>query len=151
LSSLPFILESVSLWPPSIKFLEFQSWSQLPVDILHKLPLLIPLLWITYFVSSRRSEALRLQQEYAHKEAIAKSFESFKKQINELRDNKTEKEVLMTKLLGVAIDAIAFNASNTLDGKHKDKTPFDSLIDPISKIISEIPKNGLSVDINKSK
>ena len=151
LCSTPFVIESISIWPPSIKFLAFQNWNQIPIDIIHKLPLVIPIVWVTLFVSSRRSEALRLQQEYAHKEAISKSFESFKKQINELRDDDTEKEALMTKLLETAIDAISFNASNTLDGKHKDKTPFDSILEPISKFVSGIPKNGLSIDIGKSK
>lgn len=103
-----------------IKFNDISSVSELFTNLIYKLPLIIPILWLTMFASKRRSESLRLQQEYAHKEALAKSYQSFKKQIEELG---SEKEQLMNKLLESAIDAVAKNASITLDKPHGDKTP----------------------------
>jgi hypothetical protein len=52
--------------------------------ILYKLPLLLPIVWLALFSSKRRSESHRLLQEYAHKEANIKSYENFKKQIEDL-------------------------------------------------------------------
>lgn len=88
---------------------------------MYKLPLLGPVLWLAYFSSKRRSEFQRLQQEYAHKEALATSYHSFKKQIEELNESDS---VLMKQLLESAIKAISFNAAKTLDGKHGEKAPF---------------------------
>ncbi len=89
-------------------------------SILIKLPLYAPLIWIAIFASKRRSENQRLQQEYAHKEALSKSYVGYKMQIDELAQ--TDK-ALLTKLLNSSIDTVAYNASESLDKKHGDGTP----------------------------
>lgn len=117
-----------------IEFVEFTP-EELPVlltSLAYKLPFLLPLLWLAIFATKRRSEASRLQQEYAHKEAIAKSYQSFKQQIEAL--NK-EDDILMVQLLEKAIFAIAFNASVTLDGKHGDKMPILETLDKLAEKI----------------
>ncbi|MDD2791435.1 MAG: hypothetical protein PHU40_12335 [Sulfurimonas sp.] len=94
-------------------------------QLLYKLPLFIPLVWLAIFASKRRSENQRLQQEYAHKEALAKSYDSYKTQIEQL--GQTNQEMLI-KLIDKAINAIAHNASETLDGKHGDGTPINEFM-----------------------
>jgi DNA repair exonuclease SbcCD ATPase subunit len=106
----------------------------LGIFLLQRLPIVLPVIWFAVFTSKRRSEAERLRQEYAHKEALAKSYQSFKEQIEEL-DSKN-REPLLEKLLAVAIDTIATNASNTLDKKHGDSAP---LIGVFDKTINKIP------------
>ncbi len=107
-------------------------------SLLYKLPLYIPLVWLAIFASKRRSEAQRLQQEYAHKEALAKSYDSFKKQIEELeKDDQT----MLLKLIESAINTIAHNASETLDGKHGDGTPLHEFMKNASEA-KKIFKNG---------
>jgi len=95
-----------------------------------KLPILIPLIWLAIFASKRRSENQRLQQEYAHKENLAKSYQSFKQQIETLSSE--GKEPLMEKLLDSTISAIGFNPSTTLDGKHGDKPPLQEMLEKIT-------------------
>ncbi len=88
-------------------------------NLLFKLPLYVPLVWLALYASKRRSENQRLEQEYAHKEALAKSYSSYKQQIKEL---KQEDQLLLIKLLDSAIAAMANNASDVLDKKHGDST-----------------------------
>ena len=114
----------------------------LPISIIWKFPLALTIFWLALFSSKSRSQYQRLEQEYAHKEAVAKSYVSFKKQIDELKED-IEHKVLMKKLLGTAIDAIALNASETLDGNHEDKTPIQSLLEPIKKALGK----GVSINI----
>jgi predicted nucleic acid-binding Zn-ribbon protein len=104
------------------------------IFLLQRLPIVLPVIWLAIFASKRRSEAERLKQEYAHKEALAKSYQSFKLQIEELDGE--NKEPLLEKLLAVAIDTIATNASSTLDKKHGDNTP---LIGVFDKTIDRLP------------
>lgn len=59
------------------------------IFLLQRLPIVLPVIWLAIFASKRRSEAERLKQEYAHKEALAKSYQSFKLQIEEL-DSETK-------------------------------------------------------------
>lgn len=104
------------------------------VFLLQRLPIVLPIIWFAIFASKRRSEAERLKQEYAHKEALAKSYQSFKLQIEEL--DSENKEPLLEKLLAAAIETIAMNASSTLDKKHGDNAPLSGIFD---KTINKLP------------
>ena len=88
------------------------------------------------FASKRRSENQRLQQEYAHKEAVAKSYIGYKEQIDELGE---DDKVLLKKLLDSSINTVSYNASESLDKKHGDATPAQETIkmfvDNVTKII----------------
>lgn len=131
LSVLSFIFLSSST-------IEFNSFKDIGTFLVYRLPIIIPIVWIAVFASRRRSEAERLKQEYAHKEALAKSYQSFKIQIEELGDE--AKEPLMEKLLKSAIDTISNNASLTLDKKHGDSLPLTSLIErTVDKAIEKFP------------
>jgi hypothetical protein len=110
----------------NIHFVDLTDPAMLFINILNRLPIMIPVVWLSLFASKRRSESLRLQQEYAHKEAIAKSYKSFKDQIDALGESDSE---LMNKLLSSAIGAVSKNASDTLDKKHGDKTPVHEGVD----------------------
>ena len=121
---------------PSI--IEFNSIENIMTFLVYRLPIVIPVVWLAVFASKRRSEAERLKQEYAHKEALAKSYQSFKMQIEEL--DVEAKELLMEKLLSSAIDTISNNASLTLDKKHGDSLPLTSLIErTVDKTIDKFP------------
>ncbi len=102
----------------SIDFVEVPEWDVIFKAMLYKSPFIAPVIWLALFSSARRSQYERLQQEYAHKEALARSYESYKKQ---LQDLKGDSEDLQRELISKAIDCIAYNASKTLDGKHGDK------------------------------
>ncbi len=118
-----------------VKFVDISSLTRLGNNILYKITLFLPVIWLAVFASRRRSEAQRLEQEYAHKEAIAKSYQSFKQQVKDLGDEDNE---LLKVLMVKAIDAISYNASETLDGKHGDKMPaqemFDSVVNATVKL-----------------
>lgn len=67
-----------------------------------------------------------MQQEYAHKEALAKSYQSYKQQIEALKDDNDE---MLKGLLTKSIETIAYNVSETLDKKHGDKMPIQELVE----------------------
>lgn len=127
-----------------IHFVKFTTWPVFVMAVLHHLPIIGPAVWLVLFSSKRRSEAMRLQQEYAHKEALAKSYQNFKKQIEDLN---LEDKSLMSKLLDASISAIAFNASSTLDGKHGDKTPVHEFLgDACDKVSTTLDKANQFID-----
>jgi hypothetical protein len=111
-----------------IDWVDLRDLTNLWSNFAYKLPIALPIIWLAFFASKRRSEAQRLQQEYAHKEALAKSYQSYKTQIEQLGE---ENSVLMQHLLKSAIDAIAFNASTTLETKHGDKSPLHEALDKL--------------------
>lgn len=124
--SLVYVVQDVS-WT-GVKFTPVGDWESVLRGFVNKLPFYAPAVWLAYYASKRRSEAQRLQQEYAHKEALAMSFDSYKKQVGELQVKNDE---LMALLLKSSIDAISYNASATLDGSHGDKMPMQTALDVI--------------------
>jgi len=130
LAALIMATDKLSIHPNiSIEFIKITEWDTILKAILYKSPFVAPVVWLALFSSKRRSQYERLQQEYAHKEAIARSYESYKKQLQQL---KTDSEELQRELLAKAIDAIAYNASITLDGKHDDKLPLQQILEKLS-------------------
>jgi len=119
-------------------FNQLKEWEAIFKSVAQKIPLYIPILWLTYYSTKRRSEYHRLQQEYAHKEALSKSYSSYKKQLEALdgTDLSMQKEFIMK-----AIDAITYNASKTLDGKHGEKMPAQEVMDKLIVEVKDLAKN----------
>jgi hypothetical protein len=137
--SFSFFIKDFSLTNLSVSFLSSEDWLDTIKQSLQRVPFLIPLIWLIIFASKRRSEQHRLEQEYAHKEAMAKSYHAFKKQIEALGEGDQHK-ALISKLLNSAIDSIAFNASETLDKKHGDASPIHAGADKFVSSIDNLVK-----------
>lgn len=117
---------------------ELTSLYDMGMFLVYRLPVIIPVVWLAVFASKRRSESERLKQEYAHKEALAKTYQSFKLQIEQLGEN--SQEPLLEKLLTAAIDTISNNASTTLDKKHGDSIPITDIIEKVvNKALDKLP------------
>lgn len=112
-------------------------------NFIYKFPFILPALWLVLFISKRRKEAQRLAQEYAHKEALAKSYESYKQQIEKLDEE--DKNKLLPILMENMLKAIALNPAETLDRHANNETPMEEIIkkkefwDLIDKFKSLIP------------
>lgn len=123
LTSFVTVTSDIGLW--YINFISVTDLSELVAAIVNKLPLYGPVLWLAFYATRRRSQNLRLQQEYAHKEALAKSYDSYRKQLQELGDEDGE---MQKAFIMKAIDAISYNASETLDAKHSSDNPSSEII-----------------------
>lgn len=104
-------------------------------NLLYKLPLYAPLIWLAIYASKRRSENQRLEQEYAHKEALARSYSSYKQQIEALNE---QDQTLLKKLLESSIDTVSKNASESLDKKHGDNLPTFDMIEKVGELIKKV-------------
>ena len=137
LGGLFMAIDKVSLNPYSIdiEVVKASNWEEMLRTLLARAPIVIPVVWIAIFSATRRSQYERLQQEYAHKEALSASYESYKKQLAALN---VDGDILQKELILRAIEAISYNASKTLDGIHTEKTPAHQIFDKLS--IDELKK-----------
>lgn len=118
-----------------VTFVAPTDWDSILRSLVYKIPFFAPILWLAFYATKRRSEYHRLQQEYSHKEAFAKSYHNYKLQLQDLQAD----DGLQIALIKKAIDAIAYNASQTLDKKHGDKMPVQEMIEKtVDKSISAI-------------
>ncbi len=134
-------IKSITFSPAfSMELVQIGEWDAALKAVLNKLPFVVPVVWLAIFSSTRRSQYERLQQEYAHKEALAKSYESYKKQLQDLDDDSGE---LQKELIKKAVEAVSYNASVTLDGKHQEKLPLEHILekmpfDDLKKILDKV-------------
>lgn len=110
---------------------EFFSINNAISSLLRSIPLTLPYIWFAIYANKRRNEYHRLEQEYAHKAILAKSYLSYKKQIEKLQTDDPE---LLKKLMGSTIDSISYNPSQTLDKKHGDSTLLDEILNSLKEI-----------------
>ena len=124
----------------SLQLIDISDPTKLFSNLFFKLPITLPFIWLALTAQRSRNESRRLQEEYAHKEALAKSFQSFKQQIQHLGDKGDE--ALLKQLLEAAITTVAFNASSTMDAKKKDDKPdFDTVKDAAKEFLSMMPES----------
>ena len=92
-----------------------------------KMTMALPFIWLAIFCANRRKEAMRLEQEYAHKVAVASSYASYKEQISNLNETNPE---LLKELMASTINIISKNPSDFLDkSKSSDKLiDYDGII-----------------------
>lgn len=97
---------------------------------LFKLLINAPLIWIATIANINLNRFSRLEQEYSHKEALAKSYERYKTEIQELEQlGVTGSEELKVKLLEINLEAFKVNPA-----EHSDKAkPNFSIWDLVKK------------------
>jgi len=115
----------LNIYDPAVNAFSLKHLEDIDVDmLLVKLVFNIPFIWIAIVANVNLNKYSRLEEEYAHKESLAKSFERYKEQIENL-DNNEESQNLMLRLLKANISAFEKNAADTMD-KAKADTLFKS-------------------------
>ena len=93
---------------------------------LFKLLINAPLIWIATIANINLNKFSRLEQEYSHKEALAKSYERYKTEIDELEKLGIEgSEELKLRLLEINLEAFRVNPAENSDKAKSDFSIFD--------------------------
>ena len=100
------------------------------------MPFYIPLAWLAIFATNRRNENKRLQEEYKHKETLAKAYSGYKEQIEKLEDSKAQE--LAEKLMDKLVEMTNENPNRALDKVKKEKMPTFEMIEKLSDLISKV-------------
>lgn len=102
---------------------------------LGNLPFIGAGVWLAIYASKQRSQNIRLQQEYAYKEDVAKLYYGLKNEIEQL-DNSELGKRLNESVIKVLVDTVSYNPSDTLDNNsHNDKGPILEALKSISETL----------------
>lgn len=127
-ASLAGLLVGAILDPQSLKLID-PSLAGLSGYLLSRLPFALPFVWLALYAGKRHSQALRLEEEYAHKEVLSQSFEGYKKQISELEGRESGNAQTL-HLIRKTIDALSRRPGRIYQGKRDEGHPIWSLIRP---------------------
>lgn len=99
-----------------------------------RLPFYIPLAWLAIFSTQRRNESKRLQEEYKHKETLARSFLGYKKQIDEMQSDLSQDDIdLAKKLMTNLVEMTSENPNKALDKTKKENMPMIEFFEKLAK------------------
>ena len=107
--------------------------------ILMRLPFIIPIIWLAVYASHRHNQALRLEEEYAHKEAISKSFEGYKNQILEIESD--AKSSAAEHLVNRTLEALSRHPGHIYNAKREDISPMSAMKDWFSFKTAKLQEN----------
>lgn len=131
---------------PYIKDWMFDS-TDIYINLLKRVLFTGPFIWLAYHQSRKTNQYFRLEQEYAHKAVVSRSFEGYKSQVLELYKDNPASQSMLEKLLGGSIDTIAKNPAEVLDSVKATNHPIQDakenlteFLDPITKFIDSIRK-----------
>jgi len=89
--------------------------------VLLRIPFLLPIIWLAIYSANKQNQALRLEEEYAHKEAISKSFEGYKTQLLEIESDSAS--TAAEQLVNRTLEALARHPGRIYDAKREDVSP----------------------------
>lgn len=126
-----FIVSIVIIWWDTSNKPDISTIHGFLVYLSYRLLLISPIVWFTSYNALQNRHLFRLQEEYAHKKAMAESFEGFKRQVEAI-DSLNEESNMLKELLSSTISAISFKASDVLDKQHKDTASmYEKIIDKL--------------------
>ena len=108
-----FVLALILLGTFNFNTIDFNKLHEITFQsIMIRLVTNMPFIWIAIVSNINLNKYARLEEEYAHKESLAKSFERYKEQIEELDNEKSQE--LMTTLLKTNLEAFEKNPAETM-------------------------------------
>lgn len=101
--------------------INFENLDKISItSIIVRLILNIPLLWIATVANINLNKYSKLEQEYGHKEALARSFEKYKSEIITLNAESDETVYLKAKLLDLNLEAFRKNPADGMETARSD-------------------------------
>ncbi|WP_180173822.1 hypothetical protein [Acinetobacter sp. YH01024] len=113
--------------------IDFNNIDQITItSITVRLILNIPLIWIATVANLNLNRYSKLEQEYGHKEALARSFEKYKTEIKTLNSESDESIYLQAKLLEINLEAFRKNPADGMENVKSDSI-LEKLIPSLEK------------------
>jgi len=108
-----FVLALILLGTFNFNTIDFNKLHEITLQsIMIRLVINMPFIWIAIVSNINLNKYARLEEEYAHKESLAKSFERYKEQIEDLDSEKSQE--LMITLLKTNLEAFEKNPAETM-------------------------------------
>ena len=126
-----FVLILIVMGVFNFSTIDFKNLKEIDlISIVTRFMINIPFIWIATVANINLNKYTKLEQEYSHKESLAKSFERYKTEIDKLDKIDSEKSnSLMISLMELNLEAFKVNPANSIDKIKNDV----SLLDIVQK------------------
>jgi hypothetical protein len=100
------------------------TWDAMALHLLNRLPLIAPLVWLAVYAGRHYGLALRLQEEYAYKEAVSFAFEGYKREMAGVGSSGEDGHNPLVTLCENVLRTLGQRPGRIYEGRHEDITPF---------------------------
>ena len=121
---------------PSGSNTEFPAWDLILRHFIGRLPLVAPLVWLGVYAGRNYMLTLRMQEEYAFKEAISATFEGYKREMAGIQVAEGG-AVPLVKLCEDVLHTLAQRPGRIYESRQEDITPLAPLTKVIEQVISK--------------
>lgn len=109
------------------------EWEEILRGMLVKLPIVIPLVWLAIYAGRNYMLSLRLEEEYAYKEALSRAFEGYKREMKEIQAGDVNNPTPLVRFCQHVLSALAERPGRIYEGKQKAYTVLNELQDAMEK------------------
>ena len=109
---------------------------------MNRLPFVIPLVWLAIYAGRHYSLALRLQEEYAFKEALSTAFEGYKREMASIPSGAEGTATPLVTLCENVLTTLAQRPGRIYEGRHHDITPLAPLAGVVDRMIGAVKGKG---------
>jgi hypothetical protein len=107
------------------------TWEGILRHFVNRLPLIAPLVWLAVYAGRHHGLALRLQEEYAYKEAVSTSFEGYKREMADIGATSPEALNPLMTLCDNVLRTLGQRPGRIYEDKPQDITPFTPMANAI--------------------
>lgn len=110
-----------------------ESWDSILRHFATRLPLVAPLVWLAIFAGRNYMLALRVEEEYAFKEAVSTAFEGYKREMAGISASGDGALPPIVTLCENVLRALARRPGRIYEGRQEDITP----LTPVARVITD--------------
>jgi hypothetical protein len=122
-----------------------KTWEEILRVFAMRLPIVIPLVWLGIYAGKNYMLSIRLEEDYAYKEAISIAFEGYKREMKEIAAEDAQNPTPMTKLCANVLAAIAERPGRIYEGKHQNFTLMTEAHGALEKV-DELRKKAVATE-----
>lgn len=116
------------------------SWDAILRHFVNRLPLVAPLVWLAIYAGHHYSMALRMEEDYAFKEAVSTAFEGYKREMLAIPAGGANDVSPLVTLCENVLSALAERPGRIYDGKPDLVTPLTPAANALKEVVAELVK-----------
>jgi hypothetical protein len=97
-----------------------QTWNAAWRNLTLRLPIVLPVVWLAIYAGRNYMMSLRMEEDYAYKEAISTAFEGYKREMEQITASESQNPTPITILCTNILRAIAERPGRIYEGKQRD-------------------------------
>lgn len=112
------------------------SWDSILRHFVNRLPVVAPLVWLAIYAGHHYNMALRMEEDYAFKEAVSTAFEGYKREMQAIPPSAGSDVSPLVRLCENVLGALAERPGRIYDGKAEVVTPLTPMLSAIKGVVS---------------